>query len=65
MSYTSPWLSPGQYIGTVNSLSSGGITIDNGVARTVREAQDFASKYSGDFSLVTQLKVSTAQFNEV
>ncbi|KAJ2925338.1 hypothetical protein H1R20_g11793, partial [Candolleomyces eurysporus] len=64
MSYTSPWVSPGQYISNVNNLSSEGITIDKGVDRVAREAKDFASKYSAHFSLVTQLATTTAQFNE-
>jgi hypothetical protein len=65
MSYTSPWVNPEQYSRNVTRLSSEGITIDQSVARTVQDAQDFASKYSADFSLVTQLKTDTTQFNNV
>ncbi|RXW21454.1 hypothetical protein EST38_g4410 [Candolleomyces aberdarensis] len=64
MSYTSPWVNPGQYVSNVNSLSSEGITIDKGVDRAAREANDFASRYSARFSLVTQLAATTAQFKE-
>lgn len=65
MPYTSPFLTPQPYITKVNSLSSEGITIDDGVARAVREAADFSTKYSSDFALVTDLKTALEQFNEV
>ncbi|RXW16189.1 hypothetical protein EST38_g9664 [Candolleomyces aberdarensis] len=57
MSYNSPWIDPQQYISKVNNLSSEGIALDDGIARVVREAAYFSSKYSSNFSLVSELKV--------
>ncbi|RXW18667.1 hypothetical protein EST38_g7184 [Candolleomyces aberdarensis] len=63
MSYISPFTNPQQYISKVNKFSSEGITIDDGVARRVGEAADFASKYSSYFLLVSELKDLLEQFN--
>ncbi|KAJ2916561.1 hypothetical protein MD484_g3872, partial [Candolleomyces efflorescens] len=63
MAYTSPWLNPGPYSSTVDRLSAEAIAIDEGVYQTVLNAQNFSEKYSGDFSIVTQLKDETSQFN--
>ena len=65
MAYTSPWLNPGPYSSTVDRLSAEAIAIDEGVYQTVLNAQNFSEKYSGDFSIVTQLKDETSQFNSV
>ncbi|KAJ2927000.1 hypothetical protein H1R20_g10100, partial [Candolleomyces eurysporus] len=64
MSYTSPFLNPQPYVSGVNNLSTEGITIDEGVARALRQAADFSNNYSGNWSLVSSLKDTTAQFNE-
>ncbi|KAJ2913783.1 hypothetical protein MD484_g6625, partial [Candolleomyces efflorescens] len=64
MSYTSPFLTPQPYIKKVNTLSSEGITIDDGIAGAVREAADFSTKYGSDFALVNDLKTALDQFND-
>ncbi|KAJ2925654.1 hypothetical protein H1R20_g11442, partial [Candolleomyces eurysporus] len=64
MSYVSPFIDPQQYISKVNSLSSEGITIDDGIARVVHEVADFSSKYSSNFSLVSELKVALDAFSD-
>ncbi|KAG8717480.1 hypothetical protein FRC08_007365 [Ceratobasidium sp. 394] len=62
MSYVSPFLNPGQYVTNVSNLSSKSITVDEAMARAVREARDYSGKYSSDFTLVTQLKDALEQF---
>ncbi|RXW19093.1 hypothetical protein EST38_g6750 [Candolleomyces aberdarensis] len=52
MSYTSPFLNYQPYVSGVNNLSAEGITIDEGVARAVRQAADFSNNYSVNWSLV-------------
>ncbi|KAF5323047.1 hypothetical protein D9611_009338 [Ephemerocybe angulata] len=60
MTYNSPFLNPDTYIGRIASLSNEAITIDKGVAQATRDAAEFATKYSSDFSLVNELKTNSA-----
>lgn len=61
MSYTSPFLNPQPHISNLNRLSQDGVTLDEGVARGVREAAEAAKKYSADFALAALLH----EFNQV
>ena len=65
MPYDSPLASPGQYVTRIDDLSNEAVTIDKGVGNAKRDAADFASKYAGDFSLVTDLKSKIEEFSDV
>jgi hypothetical protein len=65
MSYTSPFIDPTQYISTVTKLSSEGVDVDAWFARIIREADDFAGRYSSDFLLVSEVKDALDAFNPV
>lgn len=65
MSYESTLAKPDAYISRIGVLSHEGVTIDAGVAKAKRDAEEYVSKYSSDFSLVTSLADSIKQFNDV
>ena len=62
---TSPLVNPEPYITKVNNLSDEAITIDKGVDRAKRDAENFASNYAANFQILSELEVSTEQFSIV
>lgn len=65
MPYDSPLAHPQAYISKIGALSNAGVTIDAEAAKAKRNAEEYASKYSSDFSLVTSLADFNNQFYDV
>ena len=65
MPFNSPLASPDAFVTRIGSLSNEAIIIDKGIGNAKRDAANFASKYSADFSLVTDLKSQVEGFSDV